>query len=145
MRWHKDDDDQEDNNCGKAGFYHCQVLKVVPIKKPDKDFEQWNIYFIDIHSGEEISIDRLFFSKKAAKFARKKIEILGMVPDENGFIDFEPDQLKGKQAILELVEDEYLSTKVLIPNFNSDHKGFGYQEPTEENMKKIKLVKDIPF
>lgn len=143
MRWHIE---EEDNNCERPGFYHAQVLKVVvPPRKPDKDYDQWNIHFIDIHSGEEITVDRLYFSKKAAKFARKKIEILGMVPDENGFIDFEPDQLKGKQAILELVEDDYLDTKVLIPNFNSKEKGYGYQKPTEENMKKIKLVKDIPF
>lgn len=144
MRWNIEE--EENNNCRKPGFYQCQVQKVVvPTKKPDKDFEQWNIHFLDIHSGEEISVDRLFFSQKAAKFARKKIELLGIVPDENGIVDFEPDELNGKQVILELIEDDYGDEKVLVPNFNSKEKGFGYRPVTEENLKQLNIVKEIPF
>jgi len=129
----------------EPGKYIGEV-KVVKEKTTRSGDNMWSLKFVD-SEGSVLCWDNLTFSKAARGMAMKKIAILGVPKNSEGFYEInDKDELIGLRARLDLKKGTYKDNdgnthERLEPNFYGEGK-FGYSPEAIEP----EIIKDdIPF
>ena len=97
---------QEDMRMVPRGTYHCRVAEVRPGLTRNQD-PMW-AYRLEVVSGAEAgrtaAWDRLVWSERGMPRVKLVLEALGW--DVSGVVELESEELEGREALVEIVEEE---------------------------------------
>ena len=142
MQWNDEDMDEGEQQVKEPGKYLGEV-KAVKEKTTSNGDNMWSLKFVD-SEGNVLCWDNLVFNKAGQGIARKKMAIMGIPKNSDGFYNINnKEELIGLRAVLDLKEDRYTDDKGkiyerLVPAFYGEG-NFGYSPETS------KETNDIPF
>ena len=147
MKWHEDEMSEGFEQVEGPGRYWGTVAQIKESKTSD-GYGMWGLRFEEIDTGKTICWDNLVFNKTGKGIALKKMSILGIQKDSNGFFEIHDSQdLKGMGCYINVKEGEYQGKKRL--EVDSYGGGFFGYEPIEDNVeekeREIDVNADIPF
>ena len=109
----------------EPGQYGAEV-KEINVKETTNGDPMLTLKFFDLETDTFLCSDNLVFSEKAKGFAYRKVEMLGIIPNEGDVFELEPEELIGCRCLLNLVIEENNGKKFLKPVFSG--KGLGYEK-----------------
>jgi len=142
MQWNEEDMDEGEQQIKEPGKYLGEV-KAVKEKTTSSGDNMWALKFVD-SEGNVLCWDNLVFNNAGRGIAKKKMAILGVPKNSDGFYEIDDkEELIGLRANLDLKKDKYTDDKgntieKLVPDFYGDG-NFGYSPET------VQESEDIPF
>ena len=88
--------------------------------------EMWILEFCNIHSGNHLCIDKIFFSENAKRVGFNIIETLGIESNDDGLLEVDHHDLVGCLCVLTLIVEEHNGERFF--KLDSTAKGFGYEK-----------------
>jgi len=152
MEWTDKDMNEGEQQVKEPGKYLGEI-KMVKEKTTTSGDAMWSLKFVD-SEGNALCWDNLVFNTAGKGIAKKKMAILGVPKNSEGFYEIaSKEELIGLRATLDLKRDKYTDNngntiEKLVPDFYGEG-NFGYSPEIEKIEKSGSFIKtpesDLPF